>query len=137
MEKADKENKNKRMLITGVLSAIIYGLWAYYVNQGLPTALASSLAQAISSFIGGYLVAGIIEFTFSITPKPWRFPVSAFIPYGITLSIYALVHKFVGTPDILSTILPNIIIGTPYFVIYCIKLEKNDALSLISEPVKD
>lgn len=137
MQNSDKESKNKRMLVTGVLSAIIYGLWAYYVNQGLPTALASSLAQAISSFIGGYVVAGMIEFTFSITPKPWRFPVSAFIPYATTLSIYALVHKFVGTPDIFTTILPNIIIGTPYFVIYCIRLEKSDALSLISEPVKD
>ncbi|MBL4671351.1 MAG: hypothetical protein JKX81_03755 [Arenicella sp.] len=134
MQNSDKESKNRRMFITGILSAIIYGLWAYYVNQGLPTALASSLAQAISSFIGGYLVAGIIEFTFSITPKPWRFPVSAFIPYAITLSIYALVHKLVGTPDILSTILPNIIIGTPYFILYCIKLEKNDALLLRPEP---
>jgi len=133
MQNSENRSKNKRMFITGMLSAIIYGLWAYYVNMGLPTAMASSLAQSISSFIGGYLVAGLIEFTFSVTPKPWRFPISAFVPYALTLSIYALVHKFVGTPDILATISPNIIIGTPYFILYCIKLEKNDALSLKPE----
>ncbi len=127
MQNSKENNKNKRMLITGILSAILYGVWAYYVNYGLPTAIASSVAQAISSFIGGYLVAGVIEFTFSITPKPWRFPISAFVPYGMTLSIYALVHTFVGTPDILSTIMPNIIVGTPYFILYCVKLEKNEA----------
>lgn len=133
MQDLNERNKKKRMLITGILSAILYGLWAYYVNYGLSTALASSIAQAISSFIGGYLVAGVIEFTFSITRKPWRFPISAFVPYGLTLATYALIHRFVGTPDILSTIMPNIIVGTPYFVLYVIKLERNDAqVSLIA-----
>lgn len=127
MQELNEKNKKKRMLITGILSAILYGLWAYYVNYGLPTVLASSIAQAVASFFGGYLVAGVIEFTFGITSKPWRFPISAFVPYGITLALYALIHFFVGTPDILSTIMPNIIIGTPYFVLYVMKLEKNDA----------
>ena len=122
--KNKETSQNRRMLITGVLSAIIYGAWAYYVNRGLPTAINSSLAQAVSSFIGGWLVAGLVEATFRRTPKPYRFPVAAFVPYGLTLLTYALVHKLVGTPEILKTISPNIIIGTPYFVLYCMKLDK-------------
>lgn len=120
------------MIITGILSAIIYGLWAYYVNMGLPTVVASSLAQAGCSFIGGWLVAGMVEFTFRHVRKPFRFPVAAFVPYALTLLTYALVHKLVGTPEIFKTILLNIMIGTPYFVLYCVKLEKLDSQKLLS-----
>lgn len=126
MRKAYFANKQRRMLVTGVLSAIIYGAWALYVNYGQPTALASSITQAICSFFGGYLVASIVELVFGMSKKPWRFPVSAFGPYAVTLSVYALVHSWVGTPEIFKTILPNVIIGTPYFFLYCIRLERED-----------
>ncbi|UVM53646.1 hypothetical protein LOY37_14810 [Pseudomonas sp. B21-012] len=124
-------SKNRRMFITGVLSAILYGGWAYYVNAGLETAMASAMVQALGSFIGGYLVAGLVEFAFSVTPRPWRFPIAAFVPYGLTLLTYAAAHRLVGTPEILKTIMLNIIVGTPYFVLYCVKLERNEAQRLI------
>lgn len=122
-----KGSKKTRMLITGLLSAVLYGAWAYYVNRGLPTAAMSSAVQAVGSFIGGYFVAGLVELTFAHTPKPWRFPVAAFVPYGLTLLAYALAHRLVGTPDILATIGLNIVVGTPYFVLYCVKLERNES----------
>jgi hypothetical protein len=124
-------SKKRRMFITGVLSAIIYGAWAYYVNFGLPTAVASALVQALGSFVGGCLVAGFVEFTFGITNKPWRFPIAAFGPYALTLLTYALAHKLVGTPDIFKTIILNIVVGTPYFALYCVKLERNEAQRLL------
>lgn len=124
-------SKKRRMFITGVLSAIIYGAWAYYVNFGLPTAAASAMVQAVGSFVGGYLVAGLVEFTFGITSKPWRFPTAAFVPYALTLLTYALAHKLVGTPDIIKTIILNIVVGTPYFVLYCVKLERSEAQRLL------
>ncbi|MDQ3287570.1 MAG: hypothetical protein M3Q42_04790 [Pseudomonadota bacterium] len=134
MAKAGNEGKKRRMLITGLLSAVLYGAWAYYVNRGLPTAPVSSAVQAVGSFIGGYFVAGLVELTFAHTRKPWRFPVSALVPYGLTLLAYALAHKLVGTPDILATIGLNIVVGTPYFVLYCIKLERNEAGMAAARP---
>lgn len=122
------------MLITGLLSAVLYGSWAYYVNRGLPTAPVSSAVQALGSFIGGYFVAGLVELTFAHTRKPWRFPVAALVPYGLTLLAYALAHKLVGTPDILATIGLNIVVGTPYFVFYCIRLERNESTIASVQP---
>ena len=53
----------KRMLITGLLSGLIYGLWTYYINFGADNVLLSAWTQAINSFIGGYMVAGLVEFS--------------------------------------------------------------------------
>lgn len=119
-----------RMLITGVLSAIIYGLLTYYINNGADNVLLSSLTQAANSFIGGYLVAGLIEFTYRVIPTPYKFIVSAFIPYAAVLAVYALIHYYIGTKHVFYTILPNILIGTPYFIIYVSKLKKSDGAVL-------
>jgi len=102
-----------------------------YANFHEATRWASTLGQAVGSFFGGYLVAASVEYTFGVTRKPWRFPLAALGPYAITLMIYALIHAVIGTPDILKTIMPNIIIGTTYFLLYVVKLER-DAPALIS-----
>jgi len=115
-----------RMLITGILSALVYGILTFYINYGADNVLLSSLTQAANSFIGGYLVAGLIEFTYKIVPAPYKFVVSAFIPYAIVLTIYAFIHYYIGTKHVFYTILPNILIGTPYFIIYVNKLHKNN-----------
>lgn len=135
MAKQGKGNRKVRMLVTGLLSAVLYGAWAYYVNRGLPTAGVSSAVQAVGSFVGGYFVAGLVELTFARTSKPWRFPVSALVPYGLTLLAYALAHKLVGTPDILATIGLNIVVGTPYFILYCVRLERNESSAGSVHPV--
>lgn len=135
MARQGKGSKKTRMLITGLLSAVLYGAWAYYVNRGLPTAGVSSAVQAVGSFIGGYFVAGLVELTFAHTRKPWRFPVAALVPYGLTLLTYALAHKLVGTPDILATIGLNIVVGTPYFILYCVKLERNESSAVLARPI--
>lgn len=122
-----------RMLITGVLSAIIYGILTYYINYGADNVLLSSLTQAANSFIGGYLVAGLVEFTFRIVPNPYKFIVSAFVPYTLLMIIYALIHYYIDTKHIFYTILPNILIGAPYFFIYVNKLQKNSG-TIVNSP---
>ena len=115
----------KRMLITGLLSALIYGLWTYYINSGADNVLLSALTQAINSFIGGYVVAGLVEFSYKVVPAPYKFMVSACVPYALLMILYAFIHHYIGTKHIFYTILPNMIIGFPYFFLYVNKLEKN------------
>ena len=113
------------MLITGLLSALIYGLWTYYINSGADNVWVSAFTQAINSFIGGYLVAGLVELTYRIIPRPYKFIVSAFVPYALLMLLYACIHHYIGTKHVFYTILPNMIIGFPYFFLYVKKLEKN------------
>lgn len=107
-----------RMLITGFLSAILYGILTYYINYSADNVWLSAFTQAVNSFIGGYLVAGLVEFTYRVVPAPYKFIVSAFVPY-------AFIHHYIGTKHVFYTILPNILIGFPYFFLYVYKLEKN------------
>lgn len=114
-----------RMLITGFLSAILYGILTYYINYGADNVWLSAFTQAVNSFIGGYLVAGLVEFTYRIVPAPYKFIVSAFVPYALLMVLYAFIHHYIGTKHVFYTILPNILIGFPYFYLYVNKLEKN------------
>ncbi|PKD85437.1 hypothetical protein [Acinetobacter radioresistens] len=115
----------KRMLITGLLSGLIYGLWTYYINFGADNVLLSAWTQAINSFIGGYMVAGLVEFSYKVIPAPYKFMVSACVPYALLMILYAFIHNYIGTKHVFYTILPNILIGFPYFFLYFNKLEKN------------
>ena len=116
----------KRMLITGLLSALIYGLWTYSINFGADNVLLSALTQAMYSFIGGYVVAGLVEFSYKVVPAPFKFMVSAFVPYALLMILYAFIHQSIGTKHVFYTILPNMIIGFPYFLMYVKKLEKSN-----------
>ena len=78
----------KRMLITGLLSGLIYGLWTYYINFGSDNVLLSAWTQAINSFVGGYVVAGFVEFSYRVVPTPFKFMVSAFVPYALLMILY-------------------------------------------------
>ncbi|MFV5508873.1 MULTISPECIES: hypothetical protein [unclassified Acinetobacter] len=114
-----------RMLITGFLSAILYGILTYYINYSADNVWLSAFTQAVNSFIGGYLVAGLVEFTYRNVPAPYKFIVSAFVPYGSLMILYAFIHHYIGTKHVFYTILPNILIGFPYFFLYINKLNKN------------
>jgi|GEM_PF-814640 len=116
-------NKKTRLILTALLSASIYGGWAYYVNYGSELLFLTVIIQVTCSFIAGYFVATIVEKVFSLTAPPWRYPIASLAPYSITLLLFACIHHFVGTEHILKTLLPNIIIGTGYFLIYCNTLE--------------
>ena len=120
----------KRMLITGLLSALIYGLWTYYINAGANNVWVSAFTQAINSFVGGYLVAGLVELTYRVVPVPYKFMVAAFVPYALLMIVYAFIHHSIGTQHIFYTILPNMIIGFPYFYLYISNLEKNNGTIL-------
>ena len=71
------------------------------------------------------MVAGLVEFTYRIVPAPYKFIVSAFVPYALLMVLYAFIHHYIGTKHVFYTILPNILIGFPYFYLYVNKLEKN------------
>jgi len=115
--------RQHRQLITAGLSAVCYGAWAYYANLGSDLRLLSTLIQFTGSFIAGYFVAAIVESVFARLSDPWRFPVAAVVPFWSTLAMFALIHIYVGTAEVVKTLLPNFIIGTAYFIVYCHKLK--------------
>tara|TARA_R110002095_G_scaffold273_1_gene1689 strand:+ start:2105 stop:2494 length:390 start_codon:yes stop_codon:yes gene_type:complete len=118
------EHKRTRLLVTAISSATFYGGWALFVNWNTESRVASTTAQALCSFIAGYYVASLVEFVFGLLERPWRVPIASTVPYFGVLGIFAGIHYWIGTPHILYTLLPNIIVGTAYFILYCVKLEK-------------
>lgn len=127
------EEKKTRLLFTAIISAVAYGGWALYINLDTNVWLRATMVQAICSFLAGYFVSSIVERIFRSTAPPWRFPLSSLGPYSVTLVIFASLHGVAGTEEIFKTILPNLIIGTAYFQIYCIGLEKLAKQEVVNE----
>lgn len=119
--------KKSRVLITAFSASIFYGIWAFFANYSAQNAITSALVQFVASFVFGTIMAMIVEWVFEHTKPPLRFVVSAFAPYSLVLVLFFIIHYLINTENIIQTLLPNAIIGTLYFVIYCIKLEKQAA----------
>jgi len=117
------ESSTKRTVFTATISALFYGGWALYINQDSNRLWQSVLTQVVCSFIGGLLVAGLVEKTFSALAPPWQVPVAAIGPYSLALLLFLLAHLAIGSENPLLLLLPNSIIGTSYFFAYSLRLK--------------
>lgn len=124
-------NKKNQVLLTAFSASVFYGIWALIANASADNVIISASVQFITSFIFGSIMAIIIEWVFEHTKPPLRFVISAFAPYSLVLCLFVIIHNLIHTENIIATLLPNAIIGTLYFVMYCLKLEKQATKTII------
>jgi len=118
-------NRRTRILIPAIGAAIVYGSWALYANwdHGLSSAVKASLTQAAMSFFFTAFISSLIEYLFTLSQRLlFRFLLPVFGASALTSSLLVLAHVMVGTPEIVRTILPSIVIGFIYGVGYTILL---------------
>ncbi len=120
-------------LINAIVAGLAYGGWAYYANMDH-----SHEASVMAAFVQG---SSSFTFTLAIT---WvalklyrlRHCTKQGVVIGWLGSVFLLVtlptllHYVAGTPNILQTIAPGIIIGSAYLLIYLLHYRKKQDIKI-------
>lgn len=111
------ERPEYRVFIMSVLAGITWFCWAYWANRHYPEqALWSAFSQAGLNIMTTFLGSSALEILFVRIghTKVGRL-MSVLIVSSVSLATMVIVHIFVGTPNLLLTVLP--VYGVA--VLYC------------------
>jgi hypothetical protein len=111
----------RRSIAISALFALFFGTWALLANlsHGLPRGLAAALVQACMSFSMSFLILeGMHATERALGTSTWARVVTAFGPSLLADAVIATAHLCAGTPEILRTILPGLLIGTGNSCLY-------------------
>ena len=119
-----------RSIVSGLFGFLAYGGWAFYVNyaHGLDAATKAAFTQGSYSFIVTLVMTLLMEYLFRLLSNPGlRFCVTFFGTCAVLYSSSWGVNVLAGTPEILMTILPGVVIGTVYTFVYTLSLARLQA----------
>ncbi len=113
-----------------VLGAMVYGLWALFVNRhvGWPHAMLIGVAHWTMSVIITMSCVALMRTLFWLPSTPKRGALLA-ITGSLTLTYTLLisVHLFIGTPSILLTLAPGAVPTIGFAVIYSMLMYRENA----------
>jgi len=136
------KNKKVRIWVPPFIGFLFYGSWALLANScwlhviplinivshtegSREAALTAGLTQGAYSFTVTLLLSLIIEWLFQrLTSWPLRSLWVFFIALTLLISTSAGVNIIVGTPNVLLTILPGLIVSTFYTGGYILALRR-------------
>ena len=111
----------RRSVAIAALFALSFGSWALIANlaHGLPRGLEAALVQACMSFSMSFLIVeGMHALERALGTSPWARVVTAFVPGLVADAMIATAHLCAGTPEILRTMLPGVVIGLVSSCVY-------------------
>jgi hypothetical protein len=111
----------RRAAVFGVLAALFWGGWAFYVNAGAGVLVAarSAAAQALVSFTVTLAMSLVVERLFRAGRTPWQgFWIGSLGTVSINVGAITTVHALAGTPRILATAGPSIALGSTFVTVY-------------------
>lgn len=111
----------RRSLASAALAFAVYGPWAFVANlgHGVPRALRAGLTQGTVSFVLTLCLTQLMEFLFALPRSPrlgFALAVAGAVTTSALLNVCA--HLLAGTPEIVRTITPVVLLGTVFFVSY-------------------
>jgi len=103
-----------RALISALAGFFGYGSWGFWVNMshGWQTGLKAGLTQGSYSFVITLFYSVLIEWMYAKTGN--KILTTIFCSLSVVVTSYSI-HALVGTPEILATIAPGVVIGS-FFV---------------------
>lgn len=120
-----RKPRQRNWLKAAVVACVVQGSWAAYANHdfGLRAALRATAAQAVYSFLGAAIMTLLMEWFFSV-PKARgaRFAASTLGSMSILLTVLVTVHWINGTPNLLLTMVPSLVILVIYSTLYSASL---------------
>lgn len=122
--------------VTGAtLGALFYGSWGVFANSshGVDIALRSGLAQGLMSFVVTLTGVTVMRLFYGTTGQPWWRATRAVC--GALMMIYGLivgVHVWLGTPEILLTLAPGLLITIGFCFIFTASLMRLDGAAAAS-----
>lgn len=126
------DHQYARVLFVGIFTAVFYGSWAAYSNwdYGLAVSGKAAIVQGIAFGIAATCSATLMEMLFGVSRNLIIRYLSASLGAGlIMLTIFIIIHRVNGTPNILMTILPPTIIATPYYALYPMELTRRESIN--------
>ena len=117
-----------RALVLGVGAALLYGSWAYFanLNAGADRGLRAGLVQALLSFTATVALVVLMERLFAIGGSPGRgFWLAGPGSSSVAALVMASAHGIAGTPHLLLTIAPSLVIGTAFCFAYAAGLRRS------------
>lgn len=135
--KPERRSATLRSVLAGLVGAALYGSWAFVVNRdhGADVALTAALTQAFVSFSATFAVTATME-TLARTALslPLRFLFSSLGGFGLA-ALYTLgMHLWMGTPEVLKTAAPSLIVGSVYCCIYSAALVRANSMQTTPPP---
>jgi len=122
--------KKSNSVILGALAFIIYGSWAIFSNweYGLKKSLTAGMTQGLMSFLITTFIAFLMIWLFDQGRSHlMRFLYAVGGTNAVAITGMVVAHLIVGTPDILQTILPSMIVGFAMTVSYSIARLRQEA----------
>ncbi len=104
-----------------LLAVVIYGGWAWCANLGEPQRVAfrAAATQGGTSGLSTLFTSSLVELVFARIGISWLgIAASATIPPTLTGLMHGIAQWLVGTPNILVTILPSVVMGYVFAGIY-------------------
>lgn len=111
--------------MAGLAGFLVYGSWAAYANfdHGMSIATRSGLVQGTYSLVLTFAMTLVTEWLFGrLCRLPGGMVFTVVIVSGVLFATAYVIHRLVGTPEILMTILPGFVIGSIYTSIYVLGL---------------
>ena len=121
----NQNNVNRKAFLISCVAFFIQGSWAVYANHefGWGKSLPAGLVQGLCSFAMTYLSTMLIEyilFVASAAAKTLRFAAASASTSVFIAAVQSLAHWLTGTPHIIKTILPAVLIGGIYCIVYAL-----------------
>ena len=123
---APRPRAARRVALMTVAAAVVYGSWAGVANagHGFAAAARAAMIQGASSAFTTLVISGVIEKLVAWLRPSWsRVPLAAGIAASGTAVFHVGVHFFNGTPRILATVLPSILLGYVFAASYASALQ--------------
>lgn len=121
---------NKRVsyeLWSALMAFLLWGGWAFYVNEGAGFAvgLASGVVQGAASFVITLLMVRSVTYLYGhLTGRLLRLALPATITVATTGAMLVVIHRMVGTPHIIATIGPALMVGLAFCAYTTYKLAR-------------
>jgi hypothetical protein len=118
------------MLASGVGAAVLYGAWGYWANHpfGGDAAGRAAAVQAVWSFAFTFVLAGVVEVSARRCERA-ALPalVAALPPLFLVWVGPVAVHALNGTPALVQTVAPGVLIGTAFVAAYLTGVSRRTA----------
>lgn len=119
-----------RVLVLTLLAALVYGGWAFAVNlkHGAAPALRAGCLQGMSSATTTLVMSAAVERLHAMrVGRPLRRIVAWLVPASLGACLHLSIHLAAGTPEVLVTILPSVVLGVVFAGTYVLGLMRADA----------
>lgn len=116
----------RRMLLSAILGALVFGSWAYAANFDFPShRLHSAIAQGTFSFFFSFVIVALAELVFGLLHgRSLQVALSIGLPWATSVAGGYLVHRAAHTPSIGLTLLGPATVGLIFGTFYVLNLKR-------------